>query len=134
MAFILDAASIIDDLSTGTYVVTRRAAAGTDGHGRATAPSTTTLRVAGMLQPASGRDLLQLPELRRATETRVFFTAAKLRIGGQGDRNETDLITIPAADWYNDRTRRGTVVAEVQHVETWIAASGYCRCLLQANS
>lgn len=108
----------IDALSTGTYTVTRRAKA-TFSAGRAVAGSTSTLSITAAVVPASGRDLLRLPEGRRATETRIVFTATQLVVGGQASSNEADLVNIDGATW------------EVQQIETF---PGYYRAIVQAQA
>lgn len=122
MSVDLDAADLIDSLSTGTYTVTRRAAATNDGHGRAVAGSTSTLTITASVQPASGRDLMRLPEGRRTIETRVVYTTTRLLTGGQGAANEADLLTIDGASY------------EVEQVQTWPGAVGYYRCIVQARA
>lgn len=122
----MDLASLIESFATGTYTVTRRARAAQPfvrGIAQSTTNSTVTIR--GSVQPASGKDLLRLPEGRRVVETRTLFTTTKLYTGGQGATHEADLVTIDGDSW------------EVQHVESWVqAAAGGTgtayRCLLQA--
>ena len=119
----MDLAGLIADFATGSYTVTRRAAATTDGHGRNVAGATSSISIVAAVAPASGRDLLRLPEGRRANETRMVLTATALLVGGQGAANEADLISIDGASW------------EVQHVEVWrqpgVDAAGY-KALVQA--
>ena len=119
MSVDLDAADVIASLDTGSYVVLRRSAAGYDDQGRAKPSSTTTLTIDASVQPASGRDLLRLPEGRRAVETRVVFTPTQLLLGGQGSANEADLISMDGRTW------------EVQQSEGWPGAPGYCRAIVQ---
>jgi len=117
----LDAADLINSFATGTYAVTRRRASTFDANGVAIPdPSPIALQAVGCEQPATGRDLLRLPEGRRAVETRVLYTSTLLQIGGQGSGYEADRVTIDGATW------------EVQQVQTWPAAVGYYRCILQA--
>jgi hypothetical protein len=119
----VDAADLISDFATGTYTVTRRAAA-TLVKGRAQPGATSTLTVTASVQPASGRDLLRLPEGRRSIETRVVFTATQLLIGIEGAANESDLISIDGQTW------------EVQQVQSWRLSPStdapYWRCIVQA--
>jgi hypothetical protein len=120
----VDAGDLINDFATGTYTVTRRAAA-TMVKGRAVPGATSTLTIAASVQPASGRDLLQLPEGRRSVETRVVFTATELLVGRQGAPNECDHILIDGQDW------------EVQQVQSWRLSpdtdAPYWRCIVQAT-
>lgn len=116
----LDAADLIDSFATGPYTVTRRAAATWSNGVAVPDPSPTTFSITASVQPASGRDLLRLPEGRRSVETRVLYTSAQLQVGAQGGALEADRVTIDGAVW------------EVQHVELWPAAVGYYRCIVQA--
>ncbi len=122
MSVDLDAGDVIASLDTGSYTVTRRARATFDSHGRAQAGGTSTLTIDASVQPASGRDLLRLPEGRRATETRVVYTPTALIVGGEGAANEADLIAIDGRTW------------EVQLAESWPGAMGYCRAIVQATA
>lgn len=106
----MDVAGLISSFSSGTYTVTRRAAA-TITTGRAVAGATSSVTITASVQPASGRDLQRLPEGRRAIETLTLFTTTQLLVGGQGAANEADLVTI------------GGKVYEVQLVETWPVTS-----------
>lgn len=98
------------------YKVQRRAA-GIYQKGRAVAGKVTELEIIAVVQPASGRDLLRLPEARRATETRRIDTTTQLVVGGEGSPTRADLIVIDGSSW------------EVQSVQAW---PGYFRCLAQA--
>lgn len=117
MSVDLNAAELISSLSTGTYTLTRRAAA-TYTAGRPVAGSTTTTTITASVVPASGRDLLRLEEGRRSVETRLVFTTTELRVGVSGT-SEADLVTIDGASW------------EVQQVETWPGAVGFYRAIVQ---
>lgn len=120
----MDAADLINSFLTGTYQVTRRAKVATV-KGRAQPPVVTSLQVPACVQPANGRDLLRLPELRRSIETRRVYTATELKIGFQGSAFESDLISIDGMTW------------EVQNVEPWRASPstdvGYWKCIVQAT-
>jgi hypothetical protein len=102
----VDVASLIQRLSTGSYTVTHRAAPTTDGHGRTVAGAATTETAVAAVYPASGRDLLRLPEGRRSTETRVVITTTALTTGAQGGVN-ADQVTLDGLLW------------EVQNCEPW---------------
>jgi hypothetical protein len=115
---ILDAARVIKSLATGTYTVTRRAAA-TYVDGEAVPGATSTFTVVGVETPASGRDLLRLPEGRRSTKTRMFYTASMLLVGAQAGAYEADQIEIDGDVW------------EVQKAGAWKAAAGYCEAIVQ---
>ena len=118
----MNVADIIDRFMTGNYTVTRRAAA-TFTNGRAQASATTTLTIEASVQRPKGRDLMRLPELRRTVETRVVYTTTQLLVGGQGEGNEADLVSIDGQSW------------EVEHVETWHhpqdSTQTFYRCIVQ---
>lgn len=117
----MDLASLISSFSTGTYTVTRRQADGfTRGIANPTIDSTFTINAS--VQPATGKDLLRLPEGRRTNETRVLFTTTQLYTGDQGQDYEADWVTIDGESW------------ECQHVEDWVQAGGGVayRCIVQA--
>ena len=120
----MDLGALIRSFSTGTYSVTRRAAGGFD-RGVAKGTTDSTVSVVAAVQPASGRDLLRLPEGRRSTDTRVLFTVTPLLVGDAGATYEANLVTIDGAEW------------EVQHVEKWTQAGAVgvaYRCIVQAAS
>lgn len=117
----MDLSSLVDSFATGTYTVTRRTAA---GYLRGVANPTTdeTFAIRASVQPATGKDLLRLPEGRRADETRIIFTTTQLLIGDEGLTTEADTVSIDGQNW------------EVQHVESWLQAGGGVayRCIAQA--
>lgn len=118
----MDLAALINSFATGTYAVTRRAG-GSYVRGIATDGSSTSLTIRASVQPATGRDLVRLPEGRRSTETRVIYTVTQLY--ADGPTYQADRVTIDGSVW------------EVQHVETWAQpgaqGTGY-RCIAQAAS
>lgn len=116
----MNAAALISRFQTGTYTVTRRAAA-TYVAGRVVAGATSTFTITASIQSASGRDLLRLPEGRRSTDTQVVYTTTELKCGSQANANESDQVTIDGALW------------EVQHIEAWPTGS-YYRAIVQAPS
>jgi hypothetical protein len=114
-------ASLVSRFSTGTYTVTRTAR-GSVVRGRVQDGTETTFDITASISPATGNDLLKLPEGRRAVETRRLFTTTLLTVGGQGEANEADSVSIGGADWL------------VQHVERWqdSQSTGICySCLVQ---
>lgn len=119
----MDIAALVLSFATADgYVVTRRARTGFS-RGLALPTEDVTMTIVASVQPATGRDLLRLPELRRSNETRVLFTATQLRTGDAGEDHEADLVEVEGEQW------------EVQHVETWVQApsiqgTGY-RCIVQ---
>jgi hypothetical protein len=121
----VDLADLVQSFSTqpgdGTYIVQRRAAA-TFVAGRPVQAAPTNLSIVASIQPASGKDLLRLPEGRRSNETRVLYTTTRLLTGDQGGPNEADQVTIDGTQW------------EVQHCESWVQPGGdmVFRCVAQA--
>ncbi len=122
----MDLADLIQSFSTepgaGTYVVTRRIKSAFVAGRAVPDPSPTMLQIIASVQPATGRDLLRLPEARRDNETRVVFTVTALQSGGQNATYEADIVTLGGAPW------------EVQHVESWVQPGGdpVFRCVAQA--
>lgn len=121
----MDIVSLVQSFATATtYAVKRRQLSGFT-RGLARDPVQTNITISASLQPATGRDLLRLPEGRRANETRVLFTTTEMFTGDLGETFDADLVTIEGDDW------------EIQHVEEWIDAGGArvgYRCILQAPS
>lgn len=107
------------------YQVQRQAKA-TMLRGRKQPGALSTLSIAASVQPASGRDLLQLPEGRRSIETRVLYTTTALQIGAQDGAFESDKVSIDGRLW------------EVQQIQSWEASpatdGAYYRCIVQASS
>lgn len=119
----MDVGGLISSFSTGSnglYTVTRRQS-GNILRGVAQPTTDVTFTITASLQPASGQDLLRLPEGRRANETRVLFTATSLYTGDQGLSYEADWVQVDGEQW------------EVQHVESWLNWSGqlpFYRCII----
>jgi len=122
----VDLAGLIKSFSTSrpgqSYSVIRREPG---GYQRGVAQPTVDqqITVTGSLQPATGADLLRLPEGRRSNETRVFFTTVQLQISDEGSPFEADIVMINGERW------------ECQHVEQWIHSTAdetAYRCILQA--
>lgn len=110
-------ASTITRLSGGTTLTVTRGASGTYTAGRLTPGETTTLTIAANVQPASGRDLLRLPEGLRTRETIAIWTAAELRTADE------DAGT-PA-----DRVAYGGATYQVENVEGWGVLGGYRKAI-----
>lgn len=121
----MDTADLIRSFSTGPlglYAVTRRLAT-PFRRGLAQPTTDANFTVTASLQPASGKDLLRLPEGRRTNETRVLFTATQLYTGDEGADYEADLVELDSQLW------------EVQHVEDWLqwaGLAGFYRCIIQS--
>lgn len=103
----MDFADLISDLSTGSYTVTRRAAAVDDGHGRMKPGAQSSFPIQAACVQPRGRELLRLPEGRRADEARMVYTLTELLVGGQAASHEADLILIDGATY------------EVSSVDRW---------------
>lgn len=112
---------------TGAYTVNRHLR-GRTVHGKVQEGANSTVLIYASVSPASGKDLLRLPEGRRANESFVVFTTTELYTGDhvspevQGHYN-ADRIVIDGKDF------------EVSHVETWRdpvtqLGVGY-RCIVQ---
>ncbi len=116
----MDVAGLIASFATGTYTVTRTAASSLS-RGKATAGTTSTATITASVWPASGNDLMRLPEGRRTSETLNLMTATQLYVGGQGSAYEADKVSIGSESW------------EVSDVDTWAdpvtSAIGY-KCLV----
>lgn len=95
------------------YTVKRRGPTLFGSDGKADAPSVSTMTVKAMVHPASGEDLLRLPEGRRADRVVAAFTVEALRTAGAGA--EADLIVVDGQDF------------EVQHVESWDSLGAFWR-------
>lgn len=130
MSVDLDAASLIESLSTGSiadgtpYTVTRHAAA-TFTAGIAVPISPSTITITASVYQATGRDLQRLPEERRSISTMIVFTTTRLYTGaehgiGSESVNEADQIAI------------GGLAYELQTVEAWPGAVGFYKCVAQA--
>lgn len=117
----MDLVGLVESFATGTYEVSRRAAA-TFLRGVAVPASPQTFAIRASVQPAGGKDLLRLPEGRRTNETRVIFTTTQLYTGDQGSAYEADVVTVDGEGW------------EIQHCEDWVQAGGGVayRCVAQA--
>jgi hypothetical protein len=104
----VDTAALIESFITqgGTYVLTRRQRAQVV-RGVFQPTNDLTVNIKACVQPATGKDLLRLPEGRRANETRVLFTTSQLDCGDVDSAFEADTVTIDGQPW------------EVQHVETF---------------
>ena len=66
------------------------------------------MSITGSASPASGKDLLTLPEGRGTREVRVLFSTTLLYTGGQGESYEADTVSI------------GGVTYEVTQAQTWL--------------
>ena len=113
---LMDLASVVLSLSSGSYTVTRRGPSAYDSDGIRTSPTTSTLTVMGSLQPMSGRDLQRLPEGMRTREGKAFFTPTALLTAASGQ--EPDTISADGDTW------------EVSVVDRWAELGNYYRVIL----
>lgn len=110
-------ASTIRRLGGGPVTVTRRAAPTTDGHGRALQGATSTHSITANVQPATGRDLLRLPEGQRTREHIAIWTDGDLRTANEHAGTPADVVT------WKGRTY------EVQLIEPWSDLGGYVKAV-----
>lgn len=93
--------------------------------GRAVSGTESTLTISGSVSPATGEDIIRLPEGLRSNQTRVLFTDTALTVGGQSSSYEADAVLIDGMTW------------ECQHVETWVdprSGGSFYRCIVQEAS
>jgi hypothetical protein len=101
----VDIASLIASFSQGTYAVIRTAAA-TPTRGVYVAGATSTFNITAAVVPASGNELMSLPEGQRTRETRIVFTTTPLQLGGAGKTYESDHVQIDGESWSCERVER----------------------------
>lgn len=77
--------------------------------GRVVPPVDTAFSFVASFQPASGKDLLRLPEGKRQSDVIIVYTTTALVIGGQGTGRLPDRFTVDGSTY------------EVEHVEHWKA-------------
>lgn len=112
-----DLSGTIARLSGGTTLTVTRRAPGTLNKGRHTAGDATTHVISANVQPASGRDLLRLPEGLRTRETIAIWTAGDLRTVDESTSLPADVVAYDGASY------------EVQLVETWTVLGGYRKAI-----
>lgn len=111
----MDLSGVISNFGA-TITGTRRTTAGYGSDGRLDAPSTSSLSLVAVVEPAGGRDLQRLPEGMRTREVKAVWTATALKSADA--TYEPDLLTIEGASW------------EVQNVENWSTHGNYYRALV----
>jgi len=111
-------ASTIRRLSGSPVATVTRGAAGTYTAGRLTpgALTTTTLAVVN-IQPASGRDLLRLPEGVRTRETVAIWTSDELRTANEATGAPADVVNYGGASY------------QVELVEDWVGLGGFRKAI-----
>lgn len=94
---VMDLSGVLDDFSTGGYVVARATTVSAGSDGRASAPSRSTITVRGVVIPMNGNDLQRLPEGLRTKTVQWFYSTVELKAGTGGF--EPDIVTIDGRDW-----------------------------------
>src|SRR6266849_2352727 len=105
----MDLASVISNLRTGVYTVTRQAAAtyGTDGRLIPAVP--TILTIIGNVQSITGRELQLVPEGMRTKEFLILFTSTELFTEQAGNDPDTVAVDgIPYYVWEVERSKAKT--------------------------
>lgn len=96
------------DVVAGDIISVTARSGGAYSNGRWVSASPTTVSgIAASVQPASGRDLLRLPENRRNSETIKIFTRTPLSAGQTAIGREADRVTYLGNEY------------EVSHVASW---------------
>ena len=103
-------------LGTGRYAVTRPGVT-TYVNGRPAQGMAATFSIDAHVQPASGRELLRLPEGERSGEHILIFTTILLRTTDAATGRSADRIT------YQNRTY------EIEAVEDWNTIGGFYQSL-----
>ena len=87
-------AGVVDSLGVpGGIVILRRTGATRDVDGNPAVGRHTRMRVCpAILQAATGRDLLRLPEGDRTSETKIIHTKERLRTAEEATENEADVL------------------------------------------
>lgn len=111
-------AGTVRRLSGAPTATVTRGAAGTYTAGRLTpgATSTTPLAVVAV-QPASGRDLLRLPEGLRTRETIAIWTSDELRTANETTGTPADVVGYGGASY------------QVELVEDWAGLGGFRKAI-----
>jgi hypothetical protein len=106
----MDLSGAITNLASDSISVSRPAAATYDSKGRLVNNGTaSTFSARASVQPATGKDLLRMPEGLRTTDLQAIFCATELKTG--------DLVTLPEG------------VYQVQHVEVWARSGNFYRAV-----
>lgn len=95
--------AVIDDDWTGAppadYVVTRRAPASNDGHGRRVAAAASSLTMSISIQPLTGRALATESTGRETREQRLAFTTDARLLDVETASQAADVVTISGEAW-----------------------------------
>lgn len=112
----MNLASVIASLGTGTYTVTRTAAA-TWASGRATAGATSPITIDAVILPVTGKKLERLPEGMRNNDVIAIWTSTLLRTSEGADSAFPDLVTYGGKSY------------QVEVVEAWAESGSYYKYL-----
>src|SRR5690606_5003111 len=82
--------------------------------GRYTPGASTTFSIVASVQPATGRDLRDLPEGQRGDEVRVIYTISELRT--RSPAGEPDAVTLDGEPWTVINVKRWESFGEVHFV------------------
>jgi hypothetical protein len=98
----------ITSLASGTYTVTRTDTGTRVGNfGRYTAGDASTFEIVASIQPATGRQLRDLPEGQRGDETIAIYTKTEIRTRSPGEPgNEPDVIAYRDEPWTVTQVKR----------------------------
>lgn len=113
---VLDLDDVVDSLGTGDIVVERASSAVTFVNGNAVVPAGGTITIVAVVQVASPRDLLRLPENDRTREIVIIFTKEALEVSS------------PTTGLMGDVVQYGGRRYEVIRREDWLVQSGHFRC------
>ena len=116
MTSVLHLSDVVDSLGTGLVKVERaqRSVTFTDGNASVDPPD--VVEIQAIVQPASPRDLLRLPENDRTRELVIVFTKEPLEVAS------------PTTGKAGDVVRYGGRLYEVIRREDWEVQSGHFRC------
>lgn len=102
----MDSFDLVSSFATAQSFTVTRTPKGGWARGRSAPAPPSSLTIIGAVQPAMGRDLLRLPEERRARETRVLFTTTEMFVGGQDAAFEADRVAIDGGTWEVQQVER----------------------------
>jgi hypothetical protein len=98
--------------------VTRAAASAYDVNGRVSLGSASSFSIQAAVQPATGRDLMRLPEAFRVSDVQAVWSPVPLRTFDQPSATPADVLTLANGAIY-----------QVEHVEDWSGNGTYFKVL-----
>jgi hypothetical protein len=99
------------------YTVYRYPSAQSFTDGKRDAQTPTELTIYAMIQPASGRDLLRLPEGLRSGEVIAIWTETELRLENEAEQLRPDEVGYKGQSY------------QVESIENWSDAGNYYKAL-----